>query len=82
MACVPYASVVGSLMYVMACTLTNIAHEVGVLTRYMSTPRKEHSTTVKRVFKYFSGTKYYDICYQGLPGNGTNIDVHGFFDTD
>ena len=33
---VPYASVVGSLMYAMVCTRLDIAHAVGVLTRYMS----------------------------------------------
>ena len=34
---VPYASVVGSLMYAMVCTRPEIAHAVGVLSRYMST---------------------------------------------
>jgi ATP-binding cassette subfamily B (MDR/TAP) protein 1 len=61
MACVPYASVVGSLMYTMVCTQLDIFHVVGVLSRYMSKPRKEHWKTVKRVFKYFCGTKYYLI---------------------
>jgi hypothetical protein len=37
-----YASIVGSLMYAMVCTRTDIAHAVGVLSRYMSKPRKEH----------------------------------------
>ena len=39
---VPYASVVGSLMYAMVCTRLDIAHAVGVLSRYMSKPGKEH----------------------------------------
>jgi ATP-binding cassette subfamily B (MDR/TAP) protein 1 len=42
MAHVPYASVVGSLMYAMVCTRLDIYLAVGVLRRYMSTPRKEH----------------------------------------
>jgi len=33
---VPYASVVDSLMYTMVCTRPDIAHAVGVLSRYMS----------------------------------------------
>eukprot|EP00253_Pinus_taeda_P020067 PITA_20067 len=57
---VPYASVVGSLMYVMVCTRPDIAHAVGVLRRFMSKPRKEHWTTVKRVFRYLRGTSDYD----------------------
>ena len=42
MSYVPYASVVGSLMYAMVCTRPDIAHEVGVLRRFMSNPRKDH----------------------------------------
>jgi hypothetical protein len=42
MARVPYASVVGSIMYMMVCTRIYIAHAVGVLSRYMSTPGKVH----------------------------------------
>ena len=59
MACVPFASVVGSLMYTMLCTRPNISHVVGVLSRYMSKMGKEHWTTVKRVFRYLRGTKDY-----------------------
>jgi hypothetical protein len=35
---VPNVSVVGNLMYAMVCTRPNIAHAVGVLSRYMSKP--------------------------------------------
>src|SRR6202034_4029134 len=38
---VPYASAVGSLMYAMVCTRPDIAHAVGVLSRFMSKPGKE-----------------------------------------
>jgi hypothetical protein len=62
-----YASAVGSLMYVMVYTRPNIAHAVGVLSRYMSKPRKEHWTIVKRVFRYLHGTTNYGLCYQGRP---------------
>ena len=64
----------------MVCTGPNIAHAVGVLSRYMSKPGKEHWTVVKRVFKYLRGTTYYAICYQGRPGLDGVIDVHGFVD--
>jgi hypothetical protein len=39
---VPYASEIGSFMYEMVCTRPDIAHAVGVLSRYMSKPGKEH----------------------------------------
>eukprot|EP00253_Pinus_taeda_P002710 PITA_02710 len=63
MSCVPYASTVGSPMYVMVCTRPDIAHAVGVLSRFMSKPGKEHWTTVKRVFTYLRGTSDYGLCY-------------------
>ena len=64
---VPYASVVGSLMYAMVCTRPDIAHAVGVLRKYMSKPGKEHWTVVKRVFIYLRGNSYYAMCYQKRP---------------
>jgi hypothetical protein len=39
---VPYSSTIGSLMYAMVCTRLDIAHAVGVVSRYMSNPGKEH----------------------------------------
>ena len=42
MALVPYASAVRSLMYAMVYTRPDIAHAVGVVSRYMANPGKEH----------------------------------------
>ena len=52
---VQYAIAVGSLM-LMVYTRLDIAHVVGVLSRYMSKLGKEHWPTVKRVFRYLCGT--------------------------
>jgi hypothetical protein len=79
---VPYVSEIGSLMYVMVCTRPYIAHEVGVLSRYMSKPGKEHWTTVKRVSRYLCGTSSYGLCYQGRPVLDRVLDIHGFVDAD
>jgi hypothetical protein len=79
---VPYASTVGSLMYAMVCTRLDIAHAVGVLSRYMSKPGKEHWTSVKRVFKYLRGTTSYGLFYQGRPGLDRVVDIHDFVDAD
>ena len=37
---VPYASTISSLMYAMICTRSDIAHAVGVVSRFMSRDRK------------------------------------------
>src|ERR1700733_11109047 len=79
---VPYESVVGSLMYAMVCTRPDIAHAVGVLSRFMSKPGKEHWTIVKQVFRYLRGTSDYGLCYQGRPGLDRVLGIHGFVDVD
>ena len=44
---VPYASAVESLMYAMVCTRPDITHAVGVVSRFLSNPGKEHWAAVK-----------------------------------
>jgi hypothetical protein len=79
---VPYVSAVGSLMHEMVHTKLDIAHVVGVLSRYISKPEKEHWTKVKRVFRYLCGTASYGLCYEGILGLDIVVDIHGFVDVD
>ena len=44
---VPYASAIGSLMYALVCTRPDIAHAVGIVSRYMSNPDKQYWEAVK-----------------------------------
>ena len=39
---VPYVSTIGSLMYAMVCTRPDIAHAVGVVSKFISRPGKQH----------------------------------------
>ena len=57
---VPYASAIGSLMYVLVCTRPNTTHAVGVVSRYMSRPGKQHWEAVKWILRYLRGST--DIC--------------------
>lgn len=77
MACIPYSNVVGSLMYAMVSTRPNIAHEVGVLSIYMST--REHWKVVRRVFIYLHDMIDLAIYYHE---NSEEVGVHGFIDSD
>ncbi|GJW41309.1 hypothetical protein Tco_0067154 [Tanacetum coccineum] len=52
MAKVPYASAVGSVMYIMVCTRLDIAHAVGVVSRFMSNLGREHWEAVKWPLRY------------------------------
>jgi len=47
MARIPYASAVGSLIYAMVCTHPDLAHSVGIVSRFLSNPGKEHWQAVK-----------------------------------
>ena len=60
---VPYASVVGSLMYVMVCTRPDIAHAVGVVSKFLSNLDKEHWVAVKWILKYLRGTSKTCLCF-------------------
>ncbi|KAF9678261.1 hypothetical protein SADUNF_Sadunf07G0016500 [Salix dunnii] len=48
---VPYTSAIGSLMYVMVCTRPDIAHAMGVVSKYMSNPSKQHWEAVKWIMR-------------------------------
>ena len=49
---ISYASAVGSLMYAILCTRSDICFAFGIVSRYQSNPGEEHWTTVKHIFKY------------------------------
>ncbi|KAH9726184.1 hypothetical protein KPL70_008163 [Citrus sinensis] len=56
MARVPYASVVGSLMYAMVCTRPDISQAVSMVSRYMHNPGKNQWLAVKWILRYLYGT--------------------------
>ena len=49
---IPYASVVGSIMYAQVCTRPDIAFVVGMLGRYQSNPGLDHWKAAKKVLRY------------------------------
>ncbi|PKI51478.1 hypothetical protein CRG98_028189 [Punica granatum] len=65
MAQVPYASAIGSLMYVMLCTRPDIAYAVSMTSRYQSNPGLDHWTAVKNILKYLRRTKDMVLVYVG-----------------
>ena len=77
MAKVPYASTIGSLMYVMVCTRPDIAQAVGAVSRYMNNPGKLHWEEVKWILRYLRGTTGKALCFKG----GDTI-LTGYVDAD
>ncbi|GJY96432.1 retrovirus-related pol polyprotein from transposon TNT 1-94 [Tanacetum coccineum] len=74
---VPYASAVGSLMFAMICTRPDIAHAVGVVSRYMAEPGRGHWEAVKRILRYIKGTSDVALCF-----GDSDLIVKGYVDSD
>ncbi|GJR70298.1 retrovirus-related pol polyprotein from transposon TNT 1-94 [Tanacetum coccineum] len=77
---VPYANVVGSLMYLMVCTRPDIAYEVSIVSRYLANPGKNHWEAVKWILKYLRGTANVGLVYGTNHSN--HVDVTCFVDSD
>ncbi|KAK8957035.1 hypothetical protein KSP39_PZI000307 [Platanthera zijinensis] len=73
----PYASAVGSLMYAMVCTRSDIAHAIGVVSRFLSNPGKEHWSAVKWILRYLQGTTDLSLRF-----GGSEPELLGYTDAD
>lgn len=72
-----YRSLVGGLMY-LTHTRPDISFAVGVVSRFMCNPSKEHYGVAKRILRYIAGTIGYGIWYTVVP----NFKLFGFSDSD
>nr|GEY78011.1 retrovirus-related Pol polyprotein from transposon TNT 1-94 [Tanacetum cinerariifolium] len=68
---------VGSLMYAMVCTRPDIAHAVGVVSRFMSNPGREHWEAVKWLLRYLKGTSNMTLHFKGK-----DVILTGYPDAD
>ena len=62
---VPYANVVGSVMYMMIGTMPNVAYAVGTVTRFMGNPIRKHWIAVKWLLKYLRGSSGGRLVFKG-----------------
>ena len=74
---VPYANVVGNLMYAMVSTSPDISHAVEVVSRFMANAGEEHWQAVKWVLWYLRGTSDHCIIFNGSEGS-----ICGYVDVD
>ena len=54
---ISYASIIGSFMYAMLCTRSDIVFAVSVTSKYQSHPDEEHWIAMKNILKYLRRTK-------------------------
>ena len=77
MSMVPYSLAIGSLMYAMICTRPDIAHTVGVVSRYVSYLGVEYWNVVKWILRYLRGTS--SKC---LHFGGSTTYLQGYVDSN
>ena len=61
----PYSLGVGNLMYTMVSKRLDIAHAVGVVSKYMNNLGKEHWVTIQWILRYLRGTTSHALCFGG-----------------
>lgn len=74
---IPYAELVGSLLYLTVNTRPDLAFSAGVLSRFVAAPSDVHWKAAKRVLRYIAGTLDRGIQYQK-----GQVEVEAFTDAD
>jgi len=71
-------------MYAIICTRLDIAYTVGVVSRFLMNPEKEHWLVVKWILRYLRGTYKKRLCFgKGKPvlNAYTDVDTAGDIDS-
>jgi hypothetical protein len=74
-----YRSIIGSLRYLVN-SRPDIAFAVGVASRFMEAPDKEHWAMVKRIVRYIAGTIHHGLTYK--KNDSSDLSLLGFTDSD
>ena len=61
----------------MVCTRPDIAHAVGVVSRFMSNPRRKNWEAIKWLLHYLRGTSKTTLCF-----SKNDVILEGYFDAD
>ena len=72
-----YKKLVGSLRY-LCSTRPDITYGVGLISKFMESPRQSHFTAAKRILKYIKGTQGDGIFYSA----NVPIELVGYTDSD
>ena len=72
---ISYASTVGSIMYAMTCTRSDVAYLVEIVSRYQFDPNENYWKIVKTIFKYLRNTEDQSLIY-----GDTDLKLMGYID--
>ncbi|CAA7055051.1 unnamed protein product [Microthlaspi erraticum] len=75
---IPYSSAVGSLMYAMVGLRPDLAYVVGLVSRYMGNPRRDHWKVVQLILRYVKGAANTYLTFT----KESDFKVKGYCDSD
>ncbi|KAH9678731.1 hypothetical protein KPL71_025836 [Citrus sinensis] len=76
---IPYSGTVGSIMYAMVCTRPDVAYVIGLVSRFMGNPGKEH-WEAKWLLRYLKGTEEHGVMFVQV--DNASSKVLGYVDYD
>ena len=62
---IPYASMIGSIMYAMLYMRPDVSYALSITSRYQANPGEKHWIAVKNILKYLRTTKDVFLIYGG-----------------
>ncbi|XP_019416648.1 PREDICTED: uncharacterized protein LOC109327923 [Lupinus angustifolius] len=75
-----FRQVVGCLRFI-CHTRLEISFNVGLMSRFMSSPKKTHLVAKKRILRYLSGTLYFGVLFSTRPEK-CRLQLNAYFDSD
>lgn len=76
---IPYANVIGTIMYSIISTKPGLAYSISLLSRFMSNPEKTHCDALKYLLRYINGSINVGLNYKK---RCDALDLVGFVDSD
>ena len=61
---IPYANVIGIIMYLMISIISDLAFSISLLSRFMSNPGKIHWEALKYLLRYIKGSTNIGLIYK------------------
>jgi len=77
-----YQQMIGSLMYLVTCTRSDLGFVVSFLSQFSSQPLLCHHTAVKRVFRYLAGTSSTFLVYTRRSSMDIPLLITSYSDAD
>lgn len=76
---IPYANVIGTIMYSMISTRLDLTYSISLLSRFISNPGKPHWDALKYLLRYIGGSVNVGLSYKKICDT---LDLVGFVDSD